>query len=82
MAIWFAFLWGEAARVGWSREVLDEKWGREDKQNQRDNENRSREEEEKQLKKWSIAYRYPLYGIFLYGADMCFKAKCNCIYVY
>lgn len=63
------------------REVLDEKWGREDKQKQRDNENRSREEEGKQFKKRSIAYRYPLYGILLYGADMCFKVKCSCVFV-
>lgn len=52
------------------REVLDEKWGRGDKQKQRDNENRSREEEGKQFKNQSVAYRYPLLGILLYGADM------------
>lgn len=33
------------------REVLDEKWGREDKQKQRDNENKRRKEEGKQFKK-------------------------------
>lgn len=63
------------------REVLDEKWGRRDKQKQGDNENRSREEEGKQLKNEARPIGILCRASHCMGL-MCFKTKGNCIYVY